>query len=108
MKNDSLYINVSLPWGVVEKAEKGTSLLMLAEKHRERCKSIIVAAKVNNDIKELGYLLNEVAPLIHRFDTQRRNKDLSKEPGFVMLKACNDLSLAGKSRYCILIKEVVL
>ena len=44
MKNDSLYINISLPWGVVEKTEKGPAF-MLAEKHRERCKSIIVAAK---------------------------------------------------------------
>lgn len=111
MENDSLYINVSLPWGVVEKAEKGTSLLMLAEKHRERCKSIIVAAKVNNDIKELGYLLNEdcaveFIDLTHSDGIRIYQRSLV----FVMLKACNDLfpcrkvkimhSLSKQGLYC--------
>jgi uridine kinase len=109
--NANSYIKVSLPWCDSERVKKGTSLHFLAGKYQDRYKSTIIAAKVNNDIKELCYPLNE--------DCTVEFIDLTDSDGiriyqrslvFVMLKACDELfpcrkvkimhSLSKQGLYC--------
>src|SRR5690554_3381434 len=110
IKNCELYITVKFRWAT-EKVKRGTSLLSLATNYQERFRSVIAAAKVNNDIKELSYKLEE--------DCAVEFIDLTNSDGiriyqrslvFVLVKACNDLypgrklkilhSLSKQGLYC--------
>lgn len=72
--------------------EQKTTLLELAKRFKDSKKSVIVAARVNNDIKELSYELSE--------DSKVRFIDLTDEDGmriyrrslyFIFIKAVNEL-----------------
>jgi uridine kinase len=91
-KNEANSIRVSLPYGPDVIVDKGISLLELSEMYKEGHKSIIVAARVNNDIKELNFQLNE--------DCKVEFIDLTNDDGtriykrslyFILIKAVNDL-----------------
>mgnify|MGYP000874497944 CR=1 FL=1 len=92
MNTDTNLITVTLPDGTKENIPEGTSLLELSEKHKADYKSAIVAAKVDNDIKELTYVLNESCNV--------EFIDLTCEDGiriyrrslyFILVKAMHDL-----------------
>jgi uridine kinase len=91
-KNEANSIKVSLPYGPDVIINKGISLLELSEGYKEGHKSIIVAARVNNDIKELNFQLNE--------DCKVEFIDLTNDDGiriykrslyFILIKAVHDL-----------------
>lgn len=89
---DKKQISVSFDFGVQVMIDAGTALLELAETYKNFYKSIIIAAKVDNSIKELGHKLEE--------DCRVSFVDLSDEDGiriyrrslyFILVKAVNDL-----------------
>lgn len=97
--------------GRTEKAvSKGISLLELGREFQDQYKSAIIAAKVNNELKELNYVLNE--------DCNVEFVDISTDDGlriyrrslyFILIKAVYDLfperkvvinHSIGKGLYC--------
>jgi|BioPla2DNA2_1021312.scaffolds.fasta_scaffold01935_4 uridine kinase len=92
MENNVDLIRVTFPDGSEKEVFEGISLLELVHEYQKNSKSIIVAAKVNNDIKELSY---------HLYDNcQLEFIDLTYEDGmriyrrslsFILIKAVNDL-----------------
>lgn len=93
MKESNLnLIKVAFPDDSEKEVFEGISLLELSEECKTEYKSTIVAAKVNNDIKELSY---------HLYDSCRVEFiDLTDEDGmriykrslsFILIKAVNDL-----------------
>lgn len=85
-------IRVTFPDGREKKVHEGISLLELVKENNDNRYSLIVAAKVNNDVKELSFHLNESCRL--------EFIDLSHEDGmriyrrslyFILIKAVNGL-----------------
>lgn len=91
-KNKKKQIKVVFSFGEERPADVGTSLLELCGEYAGFYKARIIAARVNNDIKELGYQLEE--------DCRVEFLDLTNEDGmriyrrslyFILMKAVNDL-----------------
>lgn len=59
IKNLSVFINVTFPDNSVKSVPVATSLIELSKDYEESYRTPIVAARVNNDIKELSYQLRE-------------------------------------------------
>lgn len=85
-------IKVTMPNGVEKEVVEGISLLELSKDCKDDYKSVIVAAKVDNDIKELSFHLYNNAKI--------EFIDLTNDDGmriyrrslcFVLIKAVNDL-----------------
>ena len=85
-------IKISFPDGTSKELPNGMSLLELSAEFESRFKSTIVAAKVDNDIKELNYQLTE--------DYNVEFLDITNEDGmriyrrslyFILIKAVYDL-----------------
>lgn len=85
-------ITVTLSDGKKEEVTAGITLLELSKKYGQNCPSTIVAAKVNNDIKELSFELQE--------DSTVTFVDLTDDDGmriyrrslyFILIKAAHDL-----------------
>jgi len=92
MANNSKYINVVLCTGEQIRIKAGTTLLELSGKYGSLHKTPIIAAMVDNDIKELGFALEK--------DCKVRFIDLNDEDGmriyrrslyFILIKAAYDL-----------------
>ena len=85
-------VTVSFDFGVQVSIDAGTSLLELSREYSSFYKSLIIAARVNNTIKELNYKLEE--------DCEASFVDLTDVDGsriyrrslhFILVKAVNDL-----------------
>jgi uridine kinase len=94
-------IKVTLPNGVEKEVVEGISLLELSKDCKDYYKSIIVAAKVDNDIKELSFHLYNNAKI--------EFIDLTNDDGmriyrrslcFVLIKAVSDLFPERKVTIC--------
>jgi len=92
VKDNNNMVRVSFPGGEVKLVPKGTSLLELSKDYEDKYKYPIVAAKVNNDVKELTWKLSE--------DCRIEFIDLTDEDGmriyrrslyFILVKAVKDL-----------------
>lgn len=92
MVNKLNLITVTFPDGTKREVGEGISLQELSLDYKDNYKSIIIAAKVNNDIKELNYVLYESCKVDFL--------DISKDDGmriyrrslyFIMIKAVHDL-----------------
>ena len=108
-------IKITFPSGDEQYVEKGTSLLELAEACKDSCRSTIVAAKVDNDIKELTYTLDNdcnvsFIDLTHSDGFRIYRRSVS----FILIKAVNDLfpkrkvviqHSISKGLYCEIIGE---
>lgn len=89
---DKKQVTVSFDFGVQISVDAGTSLLELSREYVSRYKSAIIAARVNNTIKELNFKLEK--------DCKVSFVDLTDEDGsriyrrslhFILVKAVNDL-----------------
>jgi len=85
-------ITVTFADGKIEKFNSGISLIELSKKYKENYPYTIIAAKVNNEIRELTYMLNN--------DCKVEFIDLSRDDGmriyirsltFILVKAVNDI-----------------
>ncbi len=85
-------IKVIIEPGAEVNVKKGITLMQLSKDYESFYKEIIIAAKVNNDIRELSFALEE--------DCRVKFIDLSQEDGmriyrrslyFIFMKAANDL-----------------
>ncbi|MCX7747660.1 MAG: nucleoside kinase [Clostridia bacterium] len=91
-ENELTLIKVTFSDGIEKNIPEGTSLLELSKDYEDKYKSSIVAAKVNNDIKELSYQLQSSCKVDFI--------DMSNEDGmriyrrslyFLLIKAAHDL-----------------
>lgn len=92
MNDNKKLINVAFRDGTVKTYAAGTTILEIAGEHQYKHTSTIMAGKVNNDIKDLNYKLNE--------DCKLDFIDLSQSDGmriyqrslyFILIKAVNDI-----------------
>lgn len=92
MVNKLNLITVTFPDGTKREVGEGISLQELSLEYKDNYKSIIIAAKVNNDIRELNYTLYESCTV--------EFLDITKDDGmriyrrslyFIMIKAVHDL-----------------
>jgi len=92
MTNNREFIKVTINNGQTVSAKRGVTLLELAREYQGLHKWPIIAAKVNNDIKELGFKLED--------DCKVNFIDLSEEDGmriyrrslyFILIKAAYDI-----------------
>ncbi len=92
MVNKLNLITVTFPDGTKREVAEGISLQELSLDYKDNYKSIIIAAKVNNDIRELNYTLYESCMV--------EFLDITKDDGmriyrrslyFIMIKAVHDL-----------------
>ncbi|HOJ10465.1 MAG TPA: nucleoside kinase [Clostridiales bacterium] len=90
--NKNHMITVTFADGKIEKFNSGISLIELSKKYKENYPYTIIAAKVNNEIRELTYMLNN--------DCKVEFIDLSRDDGmriyirsltFILVKAVNDI-----------------
>lgn len=91
-ENNLSLIKVKFPDGSEREVFEGISLLELSTEYQKNYKSAIVAAKVNNDIKELSYHLYdnckvEFIDLTYDDGMRIYRRSLS----FILIKAVNDL-----------------
>jgi len=91
-RNGAGMVTVTFPSGDTKEVAKGVSLLELSREYTDRYTSTIVAGKVDNDIKELNYELNqdcmvEFIDLTHSDGFRIYQRSLC----FVLIKAVNDL-----------------
>ncbi|HQA58719.1 MAG TPA: nucleoside kinase [Acetivibrio sp.] len=91
-ENNLSLIKVKFPDGSEREVFEGISLLELSAEYQKNYKSAIVAAKVNNDIKELSYHLYdnckvEFIDLTYDDGMRIYRRSLS----FILIKAVNDL-----------------
>lgn len=91
-KTNTELIKVTFADGEERHVRKGITLLEISEEYKHKYRSVIVAGKVDNDIKELTYRLNE--------DCRVDFIDLTYSDGFriyqrsicfVLIKAVNDI-----------------
>lgn len=91
-ENELNTIKVTLPYGPAALVRKGILLSELCKDYKEQHKSTIVAARVDNDIKELNFHLND--------DCKLEFIDLTNDDGmriyrrslyFILIKAVNEL-----------------
>ncbi|HEX9059285.1 MAG TPA: nucleoside kinase, partial [Clostridia bacterium] len=115
---DTREIKVTFPDGSTVVTPFGTNLTELCERYKDNYKSMIVAAKVDNDTKELTYALNS--------DCRIEFLDMTHEDGmriyrrslyFILVKAVHDLfpdrkviisHSISKGVYCEIIGETEL
>lgn len=102
MKENNLnVIKVMFPDNSEKEVFEGISLLELSKDYQDKYKSVIVAAKVNNDIKELSYHLYESCrvefiDLTHEDGMRIYRRSLN----FILIKAVNDLFPERKVIIC--------
>ena len=117
-KNNVKTISVTFMDGIVKSYPSGISLLELSREYQDKYTSTIMAGKVNNEIKELTYRLDE--------DSKVKFIDLTHSDGiriyrrslyFILIKAVNDLfpdrkvvinHSISKGMYCEVIGETEL
>lgn len=91
-ENNLNMIKVVFPDNSEREVYEGISLQELSESCKNQYKSTIVAAKVNNDIKELSYRLNESCRVEFIDLTDDDGMRIYKRSlSFILIKAVNDL-----------------
>jgi uridine kinase len=85
-------VTVKMDCGKTVNIEKGTSLLELSREYLQYYDSQIVAAKVNNEMRELGYKINCDSNV--EFVTMRHDEGIRvylRSLKFILIKAAHDL-----------------
>jgi uridine kinase len=117
-KNDAKTINVSFADETTKSYPSGTTILELSREYQDKYTSTIMAGKVNNDIKELTYKLNEDSKLDFIDMTHSDGMRIYRRSlYFILIKAVNDLfpdrkvvinHSISKGMYCEVIGETDL